>query len=254
MLPFSLCLPSPSFVSPPYLTPSVPHPPSHCCLSLYFIVIPARPPHPCPSLCSCLSSSFSPSSSIIPFAPLLLLSLHFSQPPLYMCVSSFMVGKEEGWAFSRALRTKSEGPTQMGPKPRADTQRNRVCRIWGQILGAERPLGPTGLQSGAAQQWEPGMVPMDAALASCLCPPPHPVAKALKLNEMLPPPRAPCPYCHPTALIRQRGSGWPAHLTGGSCHPAVQSSLRTPQLHLPFLRLSLHLCRPSARKELGELS
>lgn len=60
------------------------------------------------------------------------------------------------------------------------------------------PLGPQDCRVGQSLQWGPGMVPVDAALASCLCPP---IPEALKLNEMFPPPRAPCPHCHQAALI-----------------------------------------------------
>lgn len=69
--------------------------------------------------------------------------------------------------------------------------------------GAESPLWgrPWGWQDcgvGQSSSGEPGTGPVDAAVASCFCPP---VAEALKLNEMLPPPWAPCPHCHPAALI-----------------------------------------------------
>lgn len=79
------------------------------------------------------------------------------------------------------------------------------ARFWGQRVPSGSPRSPlgkspgfAGLWSGTVWQWEPGMVPMDAALGACLCPP---IVEALKLNEMLPPPRAPCPHCYPVALI-----------------------------------------------------
>lgn len=84
-------------------------------------------------------------------------------------------------------------------------------KFWGQRVPSGSPrsplgksLGSTGLRSGTVWQWEPGMVPVDAALGVCLCPP---IAEALKRNEMLPPPWAPCPHCHRQLLSDEEGVG-----------------------------------------------
>lgn len=120
---------------------------------LHLSLLPTSPLlSPIPHLISAFPSTslssqlYPPSLPISLFLPLLIflpLFLHHpfcpSPPPLsplfsaplYVCIFSSVVGKEEGWAFLRALRTKSRGPRQMGPKRGADTQRRSVCRIWG---------------------------------------------------------------------------------------------------------------------------